>query len=121
MMGSHMDRGDRYYKILNTLSGKAQDEIVGFLNWVFESPFASKIYKLLLGCDDPSPIIDELWFYYITGMEPDNSPTFKEFSIKYLLLSVATNFQSKDNDLSKKALFVGNVEIKKRPIEELQE
>ena len=83
--------------------------MISFMDWIFDKKMTSNLYKLLLGCDDPSPIIEELWFYYITDMDPEQSPTFKEYAVKYILLSITANFQQKDNDLSKKALLVGNV------------
>lgn len=113
--------GDRYYGMINLLSGKAQEQIIDFLNWAFENPETQKIFKLLLGCDDPGPVINELWKYYIWGLNPSKSLVFKEFVIQYIPLSIATNFQDKDSDLSRKALLVGNVELKKRPIQELDE
>ena len=91
-MYNQPNTGDKYYGILNTLSGKAQDKFKAFFNFVFSDPELSDIYELLLVCDDPSPIIDELWFYFITGMNPRESPTFKEFVVKYITLSVTSIF-----------------------------
>ena len=116
-----IDHGDRYFRILNTLSGKAQGEISGFMNWVLDNPKIKNILKLLLGCDDPYPVINELWKYYIWGIDPSESLVFREFAIKYIPSSITLNFQKKDSDLSRKALLVGNVEVKKRSIEELEQ
>ena len=118
MMQQHQ-MGDKYYGILNTLSGKAQEKFKKFFEFVFKDSELSDIYELLLVCDDPTPIINELWFYYITGMNPRESPTFKEFVVKYITLSVTTNFQRKDNDLSVKALLVGNVPEKELNFDDL--
>ena len=114
------DYGERYYRMINTLSGKAQDQIVEFLNWIFTDNYNKMIYKMILGCDDPSPVLDQLWYCYIWGIEPSKSLVFKEFVIKYIPLSVALNFQDKDSDLSRQALLVGNIGKEKRPIEELE-
>lgn len=111
--------GDKYYGILNTLSGKARDKFIEFFQEVFKDEKLEPIFELLLVCDDPGPVINELWFYYQTGMKPMDSPTFKEFAVKYITISVSTSFQQKDNDLSRKALLVGNVPEKELEFDDL--
>jgi len=101
--------GDRYYRILNTLSGKAQEKFIAFFNSILNSPELSDIFEMLLACENPDPIVDEIWFYYINNEKPQESLSFKEYALKYIALSATTNFQQKDNDLSKKALLVGNI------------
>lgn len=90
------------------------------MNWALNDPDIKDILELLLGCDDPYPVINELWKCYIWGIKPSESEVFKEFAIKYIPQSITLNFQKKDSDLSRKALLVGNVEVKKRSIEELE-
>lgn len=100
---------DRYWRILNTLSGKAQDELVKFMKWALDDMDLTHVYKVLLGCDNPDPILELIDLYYKMGLDPNESPTFKEYALEYIVLSTVKNLQEKDNDLSKKGLLVGNV------------
>lgn len=108
---------DKYFDIVNFLSGQAQEMIVELLDFIFddEENIDRKkqklrlLYKLILGCDDPRPVLRELWKYKLWKMDPLTSLTFKEFCFMYIPSSISLNFQLEDSDLSRKALMVGNV------------
>lgn len=93
--------------------------IVEFLEFIFEDEGESNsskmplLYKLILGCDDPRPVLRELWKYKLWKRDPLASLTFKEFCFAYIPASVSLNFQLEDSDLSRKAIMVGNVTKKK--------
>lgn len=117
---------DKYFDIVNALSGHAQEMIVEILEFIFDSEKESNpaklklLYKLILGCDDPRPLLRELWKYKLWKKDPLTSLTFKEFAFMYIPASISLNFQLEDSDLSRKALMVGNVAKTKKTWDDIK-